>query len=414
MANILLHLPSANLLVGHRKTYLFSFLFLFIFTSEIFSQETRGLYINDFKYIIGDPVEEDKLLNFVKEEKFNYLLLYNLYHIHTNYFDMTDADASMPLVNFIEKAKTLYGVEAVGGVGEKFASFDKMELYNAAHAGFPNRQLDVFNMEFEFWNKKLVEGYYCTTYLEKYGLPCDKEGAYEFYIEQIALLADLAKEIGVKSETYIGKPQASQCQAIGEEVDRVLVHYYKKKDTYNNGNSIYNYRKERIPALSPATGMLEVMPIFSARPMHMGPWLKTHHKEQAFDTWMYGLNGFEEDEGDWKEHISIEGYQWYRYTDMFDYLNIENTSERQMKIQNEVAIINRQKNEDTNISVYPNPARHRVTIKTSTTQPKIYDAMGRVVWAGTETDFVQLDVSNWKRGIYVIKTTDNTRKLILH
>jgi len=234
--------------------------------------------------------------------------LYNLYHIDKNYFDMTDAEASMPLANFIERAKTMYGVEAIGGVGEKFASFEKMKLYNAAHEGFPNRQFDVFNLEFEFWNKRLYEGYYCTTYLEDNNLPCTQAGAYEFYIAQINQLAVLGNEIGVKSETYI-------------ELDRVLIHYYKKKDVYNNGNSIYNYRKERVPALAPATGTLEILPIFSARSMHMGPWLEFNPKEQAFDTWMYGLNGFEAEEGDWKDHIFVGGYQWYRYTNLFDYLN---------------------------------------------------------------------------------------------
>ena len=401
-------------LMTFQKNFLIVFLYLFLSSSQLFSQETRGLYVNDFKYIIGDPVEEDKLLNFVQTEKFNYLLLYNLYHIHKNYFDMTDAEASMPLANFIEKAKTMYGVEVVGGVGEKFTSFEKMELYNAAHEGFPKRQLDVFNLEFEFWNKNLFEGYYCTTYLEKNNLPCTKDGAYEFYIDQINQLAVLADEIDVKSETYIGKPDAEQCQMIGEKLDRVLVHYYKKKDTYNNGNSIYNYRKERISGLAPATGTLEILPIFSSRSMHMGPWLEFNPKEQAFDTWMYGQNGFEDQEGDWKEHIFVGGYQWYRYTDMFDYLNSGEPSDRQMKIENEVAVTSKRKTETSNIAVYPNPATDRLTIKTSTTLPKIYDAMGRVVWVGAQTDFVQLDVRNWRRGVYVIKTGEDARKFVLH
>jgi len=400
--------------MAFQKFYLFVFVCLFLSSSQLFSQETRGLYVNDFKYIIGDPVEEDKLLNFVREENFNYLLLYNLYHIHTHYFDMTDAEESMPLANFIEKAKTQYGVEAVGGVGEKFASFEKMKLYNAVHAEFPNRQFDVFNIEFEFWNKKLVEGYYCTTYLEKNNLPCTKDGAYEFYIEQINELVALADEIDIKSETYIGKPNTSQCQEIGEKLDRVLIHYYKKKDTYNNGNSIYNYRKERIPALAPAVGTLEVLPIFSARPTHMGPWLEFNPKEQAFDTWMFGQNGFEEQEGEWKDHIFVGGYQWYRYTDMFDILSNADASGRESIIDNDVAILSKNKVEKKQIKVYPNPATHRITISSNNNLPQIFDAMGRLVWRGSSTDFVQLDVSNWQRGIYIVKTGERSQKLILH
>ena len=171
--------------MAFRQLFICSFLFLFLISNPILGQETRGLYVNNFKDIIGNPDEEDKLLNFVREENFNYLLLYNLHHIHTNYFDMTVANQSMPLANFIEKAKTMYGVEAIGGVGEKFTSFEKMELYNLAHEDFPNRQLDVFNIEFEFWNNKLIEEYYCTTYLENQGFECNQEGAFEFYLEQI-------------------------------------------------------------------------------------------------------------------------------------------------------------------------------------------------------------------------------------
>jgi len=400
--------------MAFQKFYLIVFVCLFLTSFQLFSQDTRGLYVNDFKYIIGDPVEEDKLLNFVREENFNYLLLYNLHHINTHYFDMADAEESMPLANFIEKAKTQYGVEAVGGVGEKFASFEKMKLYNAAHAEFPNRQFDVFNIEFEFWNKKLVEGYYCTTYLEKNNLPCTKEGAYEFYINQINQLVVLAEEIDVKSETYIGKPHASQCQAIGEKLDRVLVHYYKKKDTYNNGNSLYNYRKERISNLAPAVGTIEILPIFCSRPAHMKSWLEFNPKEQAFDTWLYGQNGFEEQEGEWKEHVFIGGYQWYRYTDMFDALNIGNTSDRESIIADEVAISSKNNTEKKQIKVYPNPATHRITISSNNTLPQIFDAMGRLFWRGSSTDFVQLDVRNWQRGIYIVKTGDRSQKLILH
>ena len=395
--------------------------FLFLISNPIFSQDTRGLYVNNFKDIIGDSDEEDKLLNFVRDENFNYLLLYNLHHIHTHYFDMTNADESMPLANFIEKAKTMYGVEAIGGVGEKFASFEKMELYNLAHEDFPNRQLDVFNIEFEFWNNKLIEGYYCTTYLEKQGFECNQEGAFEFYLEQIDQLAALAESMDVKSESYIGKPTLEQCGYIGEKLDRVLVHYYKKKDTYNNGNSIYNYRRERLPALAPQEDILEVLPIFSAMPYHMGPWLASHPKEQAFDTWLHGQNGYEDEEGDWKEHIYIGGYQWYRYTNLYDALGYNSdSSDRRYLRENEVAITTKNKIDNNVFAIYPNPAARRVIIKSNqslgqsnNTFPRIFDALGRLVWEGKSTDFIQLNVQDWKRGIYFVKIENETHKLIL-
>ena len=60
------------------------------------------------------------------------------------------------------------------------------------------------------------------------------------------------------------------------------------------------------------------MPIFSSRSYHMGPWLLDHSLHQPFETWMFGMNGYLEDDSEGVADLPISGFQWYRYTSFLD------------------------------------------------------------------------------------------------
>ena len=139
-------------------------LFLSLCINSI-AQNHKGLYVNDFKNIIGNYQKEIDLLHFAQENDYDYLLLYNLYYINNNIFDLTDSLASQPLANFIEKAKTQYNIKQIAGVGETYNSFNNIHAYNLNHISEPNKRIDVYNIEFEFWNASSVASYYCPTYL---------------------------------------------------------------------------------------------------------------------------------------------------------------------------------------------------------------------------------------------------------
>lgn len=279
-------------------------------------QEVKGLYVNDFKNIIGQKDKETALLNFAKKEGFNYLLLYNLGYIHKKMFRLNDAKSSLVLAQFIYRAKTEFGITQVGAVGETAKSFDAIDQYNQMHQGNSFYTFDVYNIEFEFWNKNLIADYYCPTYINTPTTNCSKEEAFDFYLSNLKEIKKRAHKVNIKCETYIGKPTPAQCKEIGKVCDRVLVHYYRSSDLYKNGESIYQYHDYRLSALAPEKGTLQIMPIFSARDNHMGPWLEKHSKEEAYETFNYGVKGFEEISAEWKEHIKMQGAQWYRYTDM--------------------------------------------------------------------------------------------------
>lgn len=314
----------------NRTTTIILLLLLFSFINTQ-AQDVKGLHVNNFKNIIGDTEEENILLSFAQEHQFNYLLLYNLYHVQQNLFDFTDEEEAEPLASFIHRAKSEYGIDAIGAVGEKFSSFEKIKLYNLDRPDSPSEQFDVLHTEFEFWNQNSIENSYCKYYLEEQSLPCDSSGAFVYYLHNLIQTKELADELGMMSETYIGNPTEGQCAMLAPHLDRIMLHYYRKSDVYNNGNSIYNFKKYRLEALTRSVDQVTILPIFSARSYYMGPWLLSHPMDQAFDTYVYGQNGFEEEEGEWKEKINLDGFQWYRYTDLLNYTGLSDGTSTERK-----------------------------------------------------------------------------------
>lgn len=293
-------------------------LLLIGFTFFGFSQNTVGLYVNNFKDIVGDSAAETALLNYAQDNGFNYLILYNLSYINNNMFAIDNQAASLPIANFIANAKTNYEILQVAAVGEKNASFDKIKVYNSFYPSNPEKRFDVFNLEFEFWNTNSTSSgnYYCTTYLQPNGYTCDTQGAFDFYINQLMLMHDFGIENGILIETYIGYIDQSQADAIAQYADRVLIHYYRQSDVYNNGDSIYQYHPERITFLA-TDHQVTVMPIFSARSNHMYNWLIAPHSlTQPYNTWLNGQNGFNSQTASWASNVNMDGYVWYRYSEL--------------------------------------------------------------------------------------------------
>ena len=363
------------------------------------------MYVNDFKLIVGDVAAENDLLEFAQDSGFNYLILYNLYYIHNNQFDITGPTSSIPLSDFINKAKTLYGIHSVAGVGETYDSFGNFHAYNQLHLGDPTRLIDVYNMEFEFWNSGTTApgGYYCTSYLDPEGLTCDTANAFDFYLEELCRLDSLcdAHEY-INSETYIGNPTEGQCTALSGCADRVLVHYYRSSDVYGDGSSIYNFKNYRLPALAAAAELSRVMPIFACTEEFMGEWLLTNPHDKAFDTWLNGTDGYTDDVGAWKTNTCVDGQVWYRYTCMNDDAILTGIEEEE---------------EVSEFLIYPNPAADYLTVEFTEIVQKIevVDLMGRVVPVpiNGQSNKAVVDVSSLHSGIYVLRTESFSRSFVV-
>lgn len=309
---ILYYYPQSRM----RAFFLGKQFILFLFTFLLLklnghSQQTRGLYVDNFINIVGNAAREDSLLNYAKDNGFNYLLLYNIYTIHNNRFSITEPGGADTLSRFIRKAKTLYGVTQVGAVGADSTHFKVLDEYNKDHKNIAQEKLDVYHLEYEYWKM------------------ADTTEAFNEYIGLLSYVRQLAdiQLPHIVCEAYIGKITLNQGKAIAGLADRVLVHYYYKAPYFNDGRSIYTYMGgKRIEYLGSGNRKISVLPLFSARAstdgqeQHLGDWLLTHPFIEAYEAFLDSEHqGYDAATGAWKNNISIDGFQWYRYSDIRKY-----------------------------------------------------------------------------------------------
>lgn len=75
-------------------------------------------------------------------------------------------------------------------------------------------------------------------------------------------------------------------------------------------------------------------------------------------------------------------------------------------------------NVNNTFNVYPNPASNNVTIEFKSAEPQtlyIFNIVGNIIYQKTINDKnLEVDVSNWSKGIYIIKTENSVKKLIVN
>lgn len=362
--------------------------------SIIKAQPIRGLYVDGFNQILGNPEKEDSLLNYAQQNGFNYLTLYNLWPIHVTY-DLTNVSTSVVLANFIENAKQNYGVIQVGATGENFFFFNNViKPYNTQHTN-PLQKFDVYNVEFEFWNEETITpgNYYCTTYLDPEGYTCDNAGAFSFFEKLIHQVDSLTNIEGIISETYVGWFTQDQAITIGNTVDRILLHDY-----ISNYSWIYSYIDSRLEYIAARNEVTDVIPIFSAEPNFMGPWLSTNDVITPYnDIQTFLLN----ETDSWKQYINILGYQWFAYSFM-PYTVSSGASITELDLNN-------------NTNVFPNPFSFETTLKTDYAFEKaslhIYNQFGQEVMYinNISGNNIIINRGNLSEGFYLIKVKEGNK-----
>jgi hypothetical protein len=149
--------------------------------------------------------------------------------------------------------------------------------------------------------------------------------------------------------------------------------------------------------------MSHVMSIFACTETFMGEWLTTNPHDKAFETWLDGVDGYNDDTGLWKANTCLEGQVWYRYTCMNDDAILTGIDEEKHQVQ---------------VRVYPNPAKDFLTVEFSKTieTVEVVDLMVRAVSVSissrtnTSTD---IDVSALHAGIYWLRTEEFTRSFVV-
>ncbi len=362
----------------------------FITTSSAQSPAVKGLYVDRFATILGNSSSEDSLLQYAQNGQYTYLALYDLGPVHLAH-NLTTVGTSAVLANFIQKAKQIYNIDQVGAIGENFSFFNTViNIYNQIHTN-PLQKFDVYNVEFEFWNTTQVSpgNYYCVNYLAPASLSCDTAGAFAYYRKLIHQVDSLANATGVISETYVGLFNAGQAVVIANTVDRILLHDY-----INNYSSLYTYVRTRLQYIAGRNVITNVIPIFSAEPGFMGPWLSTHTLIQPYNDLYADLAA---ETGTWKAYINLLGYQWFDYSYMPPI--VTNSADQQTNLNDNVRIFPNPASSAINISIPKNKGICSVTI----TNP-----LGQVVYYREDKNpSFAIDVSGLPVGIYFCRMKIN-------
>lgn len=362
-----------------KKIYL-TILIAFTLQLNLFAE--KGLYVDGFASILGNTNKEDSLLNYAQQNGFTYLALYELQIVHASN-DLTTVLTSQPLATFILKAKTMYSILEVGACGENFWWFDNIiSVYNTIHSN-PNEKIDVYNLEFEFWNTGSVGPgqYYCTTYLTPGGFSCDTTGAFGFYMKELTSIDSLAAIDGVTSEIYVGWFNAWQASQMILKADRILLHSY-----VTNVNNVYSYTQTRLSYLGSGAGIVDVMPIFSSEPGFLGPWLSLNPEPGAYTSY---TNDFALETGLWKTNINLLGYQWFAYSFMPYGLpaGVEDITKDVSR-------------------VYPNPFLSKIDIENNLSKQleiEVLNSHGELIYSGeSSSKLVPIYFDAFTQGIYFL------------
>lgn len=283
------------------------FLFIVFVSLTIFSQQ-RILYVDSFKSILGDEKKEIKLLTFAKENNFSSLILYELDKIDKKLFHLADNTKNRALVDFMMKARKFYGVTEIAASGESGGFFiDEIAPYNAGRTD-PNEKFNVYNLEYEYWkfDASNLGGYYCENYLRKNGIPCTREGSYNYYKESLSIMKLLAEESDtkIKTEAYLANFKSREINKISEHTDRILISGYA-----NTAKKSFKVVKKLLKLIANCGCKPEVSVIFSSEVEYMKGYLKYHSLdviEEKFIKEMKRNNLYNK--------VNLVGFTYYNYS----------------------------------------------------------------------------------------------------
>jgi hypothetical protein len=375
-------------------------IFYLLFSSNGgWSQTVKGFYVDDFHTILGNVAREDSLLTFAQNNGFNYLMLYNLHTINQQN-SLTNTSSAALLANFIYKAKTQFAILEIGGGSENFEFIrDIIHVYNSQHIN-PLEKIDVYNLEFEWWNAALVDtgGYYCQSYLSPNGDTCTIDGAFQYSSNMLYRIDSLANSAGLKSEVYLGwfdDQQAVGLVATG--VDRIFLHIYIPSITFSQTQQ-YNYVDDRLRSLGLTNQVVKVLPLYSSEPSFMQNWVTTNYYYLPFDLLETSLQN---ETGSWKSTIQLEGIQWFTYSYM---------PRKNMDLSVEERI--------SSFSVLQDRTTNSITIQPKEGSPNDYsyqvvDLSGNLLLKGTQNNSL-IDLNPLAPGNYILqiqstKTRSNVR-----
>ena len=361
-----------------RKTIFLISLFILLFNLK--ANANRSIYIDNFETILGDITAENTLLNYAQSNDIKTLLLYGLHIVNANH-NLSNPASNQILADFIDKAKTTYGVLYVGATAENEEFFTNIiNTYNNSRNN-SSEKFDIYNLEFEYWINSATgpSGYYCTTYLTPNGLPCTTDGAFQFYISTLQTMSTLASNNShpITTEAYVGWPTALEASTIGTNLDRVRIHAY-----VSDPNTAFNYSEDRLIDFANGNPDINVSIIFSSEPIFMQNWLISNSMTNAENIF---TQDWIAESSNWSNNINLEGFTYFAYTHNTD-----------------VTLSSNSENIHEKTKIFPNPTQNTLYVLNINTVQNIsvYNNLGQLI---LETKEEKINIEKLKPGVYFFK-----------
>ena len=274
--------------------------------------------MNSIDLILGDPVQEARLFNFVDECRVNEVLFYSLSRI-----DFQNETKRDHLKSLIRSLRVEHGVKNIGAVAEHFEFFERIvHPYNGDPGTDSLERINVYNLEFEFWSQRAIDSYYCEHYLRPVGYPCTEDGAFIFVQKALEAMARFKRDIpGIETEVYIGWIESHHADQLAGLVDRILpaVYWYPEPD---GSLQLYEYTAQRNRLREIADGgKVKILPIFNGAYGTSDPslysWLLAGHSFcEPWDAYYAGF--LAESDPVIRTNIDPVGYVWFKFTELPD------------------------------------------------------------------------------------------------
>ncbi len=252
---------------------------------HLHSMTYKGIDINNFDQVLASSSSSSTILNYIATKKFNAVNLYDL----STVFGSSTLKAKLPA--FIKNLRSR-GVITVGAIRSKYSSF-KQTIDYCRSQGDPGAWFNELNLEKEYWNGN---------------------GTFSQWLAEldstVSYLNSLALRAKFLMTAYIGWMEAGQYDIQGLEMvrrlDRLQVHDYRVKPDEP-------YTRTRLTALSKGAHQLSktmtIIPLFSAEPNFLGPYLSTHTCQQVIDSYMAAYNT--DTLIPYKQNLSLIGPHWF-------------------------------------------------------------------------------------------------------
>ena len=291
-----------------KKLLLFFFL---IFCINLSYTADRTLYVDGFSNILGSPTKEDKLLKFAERNSFNTLILYELNKVDKR-FSLTDPRKNNVLAEFISKARLKFGINHIGAIGEAASFFiNRIHVYNTSRNKIEEK-FDIYNLEYEYWSNKASGdgGYYCINYLEENQLPCGRKSSFQFFLNNLKKLKELASEskIEIKTEAYVSYYTSSEINEISKVCDKVVVRAFG-----NSPKLCFASAKKNLENLLKTKSKIQTSILFSTKITNLGRWLKYDSLDRAESLFLREMNI---KNGLLEKYINLIGFSYHTFSDL--------------------------------------------------------------------------------------------------